>query len=140
LEKQTIYPRNRVLFYILEHYAFRKQMSISRCSRRVGDIIISRRGKGVKSTVKQAYASRGEPSPLPLRNTMHRRQRLIVAMSIEISRNNGARQDDRIVAWASRTFRACGCQRGPEESPLLSPWITPCSADYNRIRAIIPPI
>lgn len=29
--------------------------------RRVEDIIISRRGKGVKSTVKQAYASRGEP-------------------------------------------------------------------------------
>lgn len=40
----------------------------------------------------------GALARLPLRNATHRRQRLIVAMSIEISRNNGARQDDRIVA------------------------------------------
>lgn len=73
----------------------------------------------------------------------HRRQRLIVAMSIEISRNNGARQDDCIVACESIPVLAPAgaCERF-EKSLLPSPRITSCRADYgcSQQRAIIPPI
>lgn len=61
-EKQNAISRNRLSLYIHGYYAFRKQMSIWCSRRRVGDIIISGYGKGVKSTVKQAYASQGGSS------------------------------------------------------------------------------
>lgn len=84
----------------------------------------------------------GALARLPLRNATHRRQRLIVAMSIEISRNNGARQDDRIVACENIPgLCAYGCLR-PEKSPLPSLRIISRNADYScwQRRTIIPPI
>jgi len=87
-------------------------MSIWR--RRVGDIIISRCGKGVKSTVKQAYASRGG-SLCATRGTVV--DSLSQCPLKSLARDNGAH--------CRPAFRVCGCPCERSEKSLpLSPGIT----------------
>lgn len=119
--------RNRVSFST-HGYLRLSKADVYLARPRVGDIIISRCGKGrwkVQSS-RLMLVCEGSPARPFAQRAQHRRQRLIVAMSIEISRDNGARRTLRRIVvvresvLASRA-PACGCLRKiSEESPFQS--------------------
>lgn len=128
-----------VCIYMGHYYAFRKQMSIwrERDVRRVEDIIISQCGKGVKSTVKQAYASRRDPL-CATRGT-------VVNSLSRCPLKSLARQDDRIVGPATQhgpvSALRVPLRERPERSLPPSPRITSRRAEiamFNETTIIVP--
>jgi len=145
LEKQNIYTPHVITMYFyfymsITPFESRCLFGVRRAKGRRYNNLAS--WKGVKSTVKQAYASRGESS----HSSLCAMRRTVVNGSLlqcPLKSLTTIARDKMIVlspASASRTFYALWVL-ATGEIAALSTRITSCSTDYSCAwRAIIPPI